>query len=142
VTLTRLARAHLRRSARFAVVGASGVVVNVVVLYLLAHRLAVPKVAAAALATEAATLSNFTLHDRWTYADCRPDRSLPARLLRFHASTVLGAGLALSVFTGLYFELSLDYLLADLAGIGTAAGWYYISNGRFIWARPIVGAPP
>ena len=142
MTLTRLAKAHLRRSVRFAVVGGSGVVVNVAALYLLAHRLGVPKLAAAALATEAGTLNNFALHDRWTYADCLPERSLSARLLRFHASTALGAGLALLVFTGLYSELSLDYLLADLAGIGTAAVWYYISNGRFVWAPPIVGAPP
>ena len=137
-----LERAHLRRSGRFAVVGATGVLANMVVLYLLAHGLQLPKVPAAALATEAGTLNNFLLHDRWTYADCRPGRGLLGRMARFHASTLVGAGLALAVFTVLVKGLSFHYLVANLLGIATAACWYYVANARFIWAPPSAGPSP
>jgi putative flippase GtrA len=111
------------------------------VLYLLVTRCHLPKIPGAMFATEAATLNNFFLHDRWTYADCSPGRSLPTRLLRFHVSTLIGVGLALSIFTVLVTTRSLDYLVANLSGIGAGTVWYYLANSRFIWAPPAAGTP-
>lgn len=130
------AQAHLRRIARFASVGASGVVVNMLVLYLLVTGCHLEKIAAAVLATEAATMSNFLLHDQWTYTDCYASRPVLRRLLRFQVTTLIGVALALSVFTLLVTMLSLNYLLANLLGIGGGTIWYYFANSRFIWAPP------
>lgn len=138
MTFSPAARAHLRRSARFLVVGGSGAIVNTLVLYLLMTRCHLPKIPGAVLATEAATLNNFFLHDRWTYADCSPDRSFLTRILRFHASMLIGAGLSLGVFTVLVTTRSLDYVIANLFGIGVGAIWNYLANSRFIWAPPTV----
>lgn len=140
MTLSPAAQAQLRRSARFLVVGGSGVVVNMLVLYILVTRCHLPKITGAVFATESATFSNFFLHDHWTYADCSPDRSFLTRLLRFHASTLLGVGLALTTFTVLVTTLSLDYPIANLLGIGVGTVWYYLANSRFIWAPPTAGA--
>jgi dolichol-phosphate mannosyltransferase len=136
MTFSRVARAHRRRSARFIVVGVSGVLVNMLTLYILATRCHLPKIPAAAIATEAATLNNFFLHNCWTYNDCSPDRSLLTRLLRFHVSALLGVGLALAVFTVLLTALSINYIIANLLGIGAGTVWYYFANSRFIWAPP------
>lgn len=55
------------------------------------------------------------------------------------ASTMLGVGLALTIFTVLVATLSLDYLAANLVGIGAGTVWYYLANSRFIWAPPTAG---
>lgn len=131
-----IATGHSGRFARFLTVGASGIVVNIAALYLCSRVCHLPTILAAVLATECGTLNNFTLNDRWTFADCRGGRCLRSRLVRYHMCTGIGVMLAIAVFTGLLTVLSLNYLVADLIAIGTATLWYYASNSRLTWVLP------
>jgi putative flippase GtrA len=74
-----------RRALPFALVGLSGVIVQLCMLALLTRQYQWPPAIATAVAVECAVLSNFLWHERWTWSDRRQDSgSRRARLWRFH----------------------------------------------------------
>ena len=80
----------LQRAARFALVGALGIVVQLLILEVLT-ALGCHYLWATVLAVEAAVLNNFTWHQKFTWLD-RGDPSLAqarVRMLRFHLSNGL-----------------------------------------------------
>jgi putative flippase GtrA len=109
------------RAAKFYAVGAMGIAVQLVALYIYKPLLDPHYLWATALAVETAVLHNFIWHEFWTWSD-RPsmggDRM--RRLWRFHVSNGLlslaGNVLLMRLFVG---TLGLHYLLAN--GISIAA---------------------
>jgi putative flippase GtrA len=131
------------RPLRFGVVGASGVLVNTLVLVALAQHARLPLWLAGALATEAAVVSNFVLNDRWTFGACgnRSERAagLSAALRRFAryngvalGGIVLGAAL-LMLLTNVG---GLALLAANLVAVAVSAGWNYFASSRWAWGLP------
>ncbi len=121
------------RFARFCMVGASGVLVNMGVLFGLAGR-GMYYLTAGIAAAAAATTWNFLLNDAYTWGDRRSPtwRVKVSRYLRYWVVT----GAASAIQVTLLFALTtagLPYLLANLAGIGTAAAWNFWVNGRWTW---------
>jgi len=130
-------------------VGASGVVVNLAALGLLAGVLHVHEVAASALAIEISIVSNFALNDSFTFRD----RVLGAgagrleRLARYNVVSLVGLGLQLGAFVALRLlavrGLGLPSLgpwryVAQLAGIALALAWNFAGNLHFTWrAAPL-----
>jgi putative flippase GtrA len=133
------------RLARFAAVGVSGVAVNLGVLHLLAAVLRAPEILSSALAIEASIVSNFLLHDAFTFRDRRAGAraGAPGRLLRYHAVSALGALVQLGTFVLAALALSrasgrtdlgaLRYV-AQAVGIAAAFLWSFGGSSRFAWA--------
>jgi len=82
------------RFIKFCTVGSSGVVVNLVFLFLFADLLNIHTNVSSALAIFVATLSNFTVNELWTFSDKRQNaaRNLFLRLVKFNLVS-LGGGL-------------------------------------------------
>ncbi|BDG05385.1 GtrA family protein [Anaeromyxobacter oryzae] len=145
------ASAHSARLARFALVGLTGVAVNLGVLHALAAGLRVPEIAASALAIEASIVSNFLLNDAFTFRDRRGGGGVARRLLRYHVVSAIGVALQLGTFSAL--ALAARHLLgrpelgawrypAQLAGIGLGFAWTYAGSLRFAWVDgSSAGAP-
>lgn len=127
-----------RRMARFALVGASGVLVNLLLLYLLFQVGGMEYHIALAVALEASVISNFLLNDRLTFQDHHEDPWW-GRLGLFH----------LVSFFGLVCSFATQSLLVDVFGvnrylalpIGVVAGFIpnWMGNTRFTYggrARP------
>jgi putative flippase GtrA len=141
------------RLARFALVGLSGVLVNLAVLQALAGRVGLPEGAASALAIEASIVTNFLLHDAFTFKDRRARAGgRSGRLLRYHAVSAVGAAVQLATFLGVVAVLSralpgLDpaprRTLAQAAGIALAFAASWSGSARFAWGlrRPAAPAP-
>jgi putative flippase GtrA len=105
------------RFAKFCAVGASGVVVNVGCLALLADALVVQPNLAAALSIEISINTNFLINELWTFRDRRgPSGGVARRWARFHAVSFVGAVLQWSVF------VALNAILAWILGAGAADG--------------------
>jgi len=123
------------RILRFCLVGGSGVLVNMGVLWALATR-GIHYVMAGAAATVAATTWNFVLNDAFTWRDQR-SRSLQTKADRYvRYWIVTGASSALQLL--LLFLLTtagVPYLLSNLIGVGTAAVWNFRLNNSWTW-RP------
>jgi putative flippase GtrA len=106
----------LIRWCKFNMVGAMGIVVQFVALFLLKSLLHFDYLAATALAVEAAVVHNFVWHEQFTWADrVQPSwrRSLP-RFARFNltngAVSILGNLALMKVMVG---EGHMNYLIAN-----------------------------
>jgi dolichol-phosphate mannosyltransferase len=136
---------HQFRFMRFALVGASGTVVNLSVLFT-AHELVFSAIEPAgskpyfslALAIAVATVNNFTWNRLWTWSDRLHatahhegqrlrKRSLLAQLGQYAAASWLGILLQYALTLGL-MHLGLHYLLANLIAIGIASVSNFITN--------------
>lgn len=122
------------RFLRFALVGASGVVVNAILLLLLVERLGVPVLLASLLSIEVSTLSNWSLNRAWTWRDRREPGGLLSSLGRYHAVAVGGMALQWTVL-GLMLQFTgAHYLIGSLAGVAVGTLWNFLGNDKLAFA--------
>jgi dolichol-phosphate mannosyltransferase len=132
---------ELRRMARFALVGALGVLVNSGVLWLLTDRAAMYYLWASVVATEVAIVCNFTLNHVWTFQASADRGSLLRRLLHFNAVSVAGMVLTVAVLFALRQFVGLHYLTANVLAVGVAGTWNYVANRKWTWRMSPVVQP-
>ena len=134
--LDKLPMGRIRRFLRFGVVGGSGVLVNQGLLMLLHGGLEWPLLASSIVAIEAAILNNFLWSSVWIW---RYDyegsfRRVLRKLVQYQIATlftsmVVNAG----VLTGLVYGFSVDYRLANLAGIAAGMGANFAASELWIF---------
>jgi putative flippase GtrA len=128
-----------RRFMKFCTVGASGVVVNMATLALLAEIVAVNDNLASALAIAVSILSNFLLNDVWTFRDRRAAaRAFWRRLVRFFVVSLLGAVIQWTVFVLGNFAIFSLTIPADVV----AAHWDLSAGTSIGDVVAIVSRPP
>jgi dolichol-phosphate mannosyltransferase len=120
---------------QFLLVGLSGTVVNLLVLWVLVEA-GLPHFPAALAATEISILNNFFWNDCWTFRGTACHGSLLSRLGRFQLVTSFTAALTLGLFWLLYNNLQLHYLLAQFIAIGLATVLNFVINSRVTWSTP------
>jgi dolichol-phosphate mannosyltransferase len=120
-----------RRLIRFVSVGASGIVVNLGVLALLATTTTLHLVLASAIAIEVSILSNFFLHNRYTFYET--EQGVLRKLAAFNLASLGTASLSLAVFYVLHGMFGLHYLVAQLIAIVAAFALNYQISARVIW---------
>jgi len=120
---------------KFSLVGASGVFVNMAVLWLLTHYCNVFYMFAAPIAIATASFSNFVLNDRVTFFDRRSSspKIFFQRLFKFNLVGVIGAGINMSVLYLLTAGLNMHLMLSNLAGIGSATLLRYLLHAFWTW---------
>lgn len=130
------------RMVRFGLVGVSGIVVNSIVLALLVQIGQLRPAVAGALATEVAIVSNFALHDRWTFQDARSSQRWPWRALRYNLSALGGLSITVATLTALINGLHLYYLIANVFAVGAGCLCNYLLSSRFAWTVAKVDRSP
>ncbi len=146
------------RFIKFGVVGASGTVVNIAVLYLMQEFLLkgiedfhVRLNYSIAVAITLATISNFYWNRRLTWRDRRHEVHHSA--LYLFAKYVMAAGLSIAVQSLLtkWLALHMHYILANLLAIVLASVCNFVANDRMTFRRrhakitpvpPAPAAPP
>ncbi len=154
-----LDRALLKRFLKFAVVGGSGVFVNLGIYFLLTRPTGLVdslwgRNLAYALSVELSILSNFLLNDRWTFRDRCEGVAFRHRFLRFHVVSAVGFLINWGVFAMLNWAVehgsvqllgsiqlfgkpqNLDDMLAAMIGIGAALSWNFAANLLWTWGHP------
>ncbi len=119
------------RPIKFAVVGASGVLVNEGVLYL-ALNAGLNEAIAGLISIEASIISNFVLNDLWTFRSRRTG-SWIWRIAKYHLSVALGAVIMYGTYMGLLWWLSLNPYLAMLIGIILGFIANYLLSEIVVW---------
>jgi dolichol-phosphate mannosyltransferase len=120
------------RFALFALIGASGVVVHMAVLWA-RLRLGAAFMAAQTVATMVAMTANFFLNNVFTYADRRLKGWRAVRgLLSFYAICGLGAVANIGVASYLFAQDEV-WWLAGIAGILVGSVWNYAVSSVFTW---------
>jgi putative flippase GtrA len=121
------------RAAGFAAAGASGIVVNSVLLWALSGALALPYLVAAFLSMQGAIAWNFMIVDRFVMSG--RERRLHRRLGRFwllNNSLVL---VHLTVLAGLVQGLGMHLLLANVLALGGVFVLRYAATSRWVYGR-------
>ena len=135
------------RYIKFGIVGASGTVVNMAVLYLAQEyvfaSMAAPRqrlYISLAVAILVATINNFSWNRIWTWADRRPDPTSsadsgvkPLGLVQLFLRYCLASwmGMALQYSLTLWFAHFMHYLLANVLAIVVASVSNFLANDRW-----------
>jgi dolichol-phosphate mannosyltransferase len=148
--LLRLRWATLPKSRlfRFCVVGGSGVIVDMGLLYLLSdpHMLGWGLTRSKFLAAETAIGTNFLLNDAWTFGDVA--RHAPGgkrkfrRFLGFNAICSAGLGLNVILLNVLFNWANLNRYLANAVAIAVVTFWNYFLNRKLNWAPVSTDSQP
>ena len=122
---------------RFGIVGISGIVVNLGILYLLVQFLQINDILASGIATEVSILNNFFWNDLWTFhaVENRKYSSRWQRLAAFNIVSAGGVAINLGIFYLLTRWFAVYYLLAQLVGILIAFTWNFLINRNLTWKK-------
>ena len=135
--LYRLIRAEreTERFIKFCMVGASGILVNMGVYWLLTRPGSITDVIAEPISIEVSILTNFTLNEIWTFSDRRIGgvRSTLLRTLKFNLVCGIGAVINFSVFYSLTRVMDLFDMIALLIAIIVAVMFNFIFNKWWTW---------
>jgi glycosyltransferase involved in cell wall biosynthesis len=123
--------------ARFLIVGATGFIVNYIVLVALTHIVKLGHVTAEIFAILVALQVTFILHDRWTYQLRAPSVAtklkLISRYIAYLISNAFGSFMTVLAFSILYNHM--NRLPALLISATAGVVWNYFMNTYIIWRR-------
>jgi dolichol-phosphate mannosyltransferase len=135
----RLFLLHESKFVRFCVVGCSGVLIDMTLLYVFSD----PKMLhwgltrSKILAAEAALLNNFIWNDLWTFgALARHQNTMSQRIkrfLKFNVICSLGIFFNVLILNIEFNWFHMDRYVANLIAIGLVTLWNYKSNKEFSW---------
>jgi putative flippase GtrA len=131
----------MRPQVAFLVVGAAGFLVQITVLAALNIGLGLSPLVSTALAVEAAVLTNYFCHERWTWAHRAPDaRHRLDRLWRFHVTAVTSivGNLVATAFCVAYAGLSV--LAANTVAVVVLGIVNYVTADRWVFAARAASA--
>jgi dolichol-phosphate mannosyltransferase len=121
------------RPLKFGLVGASGLVVNMLLLALLTSGAGLFYLASALLATEASIIWNFALSERWVFRSRSHKDGRLRRFVSFAAANNVAFALSGPLLWLLVAGIGLHYLLANLGSIGALVVARFLIADRLIW---------
>jgi dolichol-phosphate mannosyltransferase len=136
------------RFIRFGVVGFSGVIVDMGVLYLLSDpsTLHWGLTRSKLIAAELAIINNFLWNDAWTFGDIASHQhGLRARLRRFakfQLICLVGLVLNTALLNMQFNLLHMNRYIADAIAIGIVTGWNFWLNFKLSWRVAQPDSPP
>ena len=101
------------RMGKFALVGLIGLFVNEFMLFVFTDIFHIYYLISSVLGVELAIISNFTLHELWTFADRRKKSNTFTRFLLYNAFS----------FSGMALNVALLFVFTEIFGI-----YYLLSN--------------
>lgn len=121
---------------RFALVGLSGVMVDLGVFYLLYKHSGLPLNFSTILSTEVAIINNFFLNDVWTFGNVPQEKSISQRFRRFlNFNLICVFGLILNglIVNGLFYIFEINEYIAKLIAIACVSFWNFWLNIKLNW---------
>lgn len=130
-----LNKVELVRFVKFSMVGGSGVLVNMGLLYLLSSYVFGERLymVAAPISLEASILSNFVLNEVWAFRDLAEHGGALKRMLKFHVSRAAGSAAALATLY-LLTEMGFYYLFSNIVGIFIGTIVNYLTSRLWVWS--------
>jgi dolichol-phosphate mannosyltransferase len=125
----------LARFGRFGIVGASGLVVNTLLLALLAGPLGIGYIAAAILATQGSSLWNFSLTELWVFADRQHRRSWNQRIGMFFLMNNAALPMRVPIIFVLTSALGMHYLVSNLISLLALTLLRFAVADTVIWGK-------
>lgn len=128
--------ALLRRWLKFNAVGAMGICVQMLAVYLFGSVLNISSLWATALAVEAAVLHNFLWHEHFTWADRHAGARgrVPGRLLTFNLTTgAVSVGGSLFIVSLFMHQFHAPLLAANLFALAACSLINFVVNDKIVF---------
>jgi len=126
---------------RFLSVGASGLVINSLVLALFTELVGFHYLLSAAIATQASTLWNFGLTEAWVFGKRTPERSFIERLFSYLLMNNFLLLLRGPILSLLVTQAGIHYLISNLASLFLMTMIRYTISNRWIWTGITTNEP-
>lgn len=127
----------LSRFLRFAIVGLSGVFIDLGAFYLLHNSLNLELIPSSMLSTEIAIVNNFIWNDIWTFNDIShhqtPNNQRFQRFLKFNLICFLGLIINSLIMNLLFSKFGINEYIAKLVAIGCVTMWNFWLNLMVNW---------
>ncbi|MGI0097861.1 MAG: GtrA family protein [Nitrosopumilaceae archaeon] len=120
-----------KHAAKYYAVGASGVLVNLGLLYYLTEYVGLWYFLSYALAISVSITSNFILNKFWTFRDSIDSQRTIVMYVKFVSVSILGMAVQLGSIYVLVESLTVYYMLAALISICIAGSINFIINRRW-----------
>ena len=120
-----------RHAIKYYVVGASGVLVNLGLLFILTEFVGMWYFLSYAIAISISITSNFTLNKFWTFKDSINSKNTILMYIKFVSVSLLGMGIQLGSTYVLVESLAVYYMLAAVISIGIAGAINFVINRRW-----------
>ena len=120
------------RIGKFALVGGSGVMVNTLVLWLLTEIFGIFYVLSAVAGVETSLVTNFIIHERWTFTDGREGHAL-FRFGKYNLTSLTGMGINIIVLYMLTSVIGIYYLVSNLIAACSAFLFNYFISAKWVW---------
>jgi putative flippase GtrA len=129
--------ANALRAAKFGTVGASGVLVNMLVLWLLKARAGAPLWLASGAAIELSILNNFIWNYHWTFGDRQGSQphDWHRALVKYHLAVSAAAVSNFILLWLLHERWGMDYLLANALGIVCGFAINYLFSNQWVFKK-------
>ncbi len=129
----------MKRFVKFCIVGASGVLVNEGLLWLLTEFAGLFYLVSSAIGIELSIVTNFILNELWTFRDRSRNRGGSFnRGVRFNLVSFGGLAINMAVLFMLVTG-GFHYLYSNLVGIACAVIWNYVVNLKWTWSEGSFG---
>lgn len=131
----RLFLDHYEELIKFGIVGASGLLVNMGLLYFLTEHVGIYYLISSAIAVETSIISNFALNELWTFVEKGKEglNAIIKRFLKFNGISIVGLGMNVGILALLTELIGLYYLVSNLLAIIAVFGRNYLANVRWTW---------
>ncbi len=120
---------------KFIIVGLSGVILNMGLLFALTEYAGVYYLYSSILAIEASILNNFFWNEVWTFK--KKESTLVGiwwkRLVSYHIFSIVGIVLNITLLYILTEKFGVYYLISNIIGILAVFLWNYLINRRVTW---------
>ena len=122
---------------KFGMVGISGILVNMGVLWYLTEFAGFYYLVASLFAIELSILNNFLWNDLWTFKSGGSHKlsSRWHRLVSFHVVSAGGLVINMGILFLLTSIVGVYYLISNFIGILVAFAWNFLVNRRVTWTR-------
>lgn len=125
---------EVNHGIKFAIVGISGIFVNMMILAGLKEYAGFPLIMASFIAIEISIFSNFLLNDRWTFEDITKTKPWIYRFLSFNGVAI--GGMIINIVVLMLLSLfGIYYLVGNLIGIIISFFWNFSMGRRITWKR-------
>ena len=120
-----------KHAAKYYAVGATGIVVNLGLLYYLTEYVGLWYFLSYALAISVSITSNFILNKFWTFRDSIDSQKIIVMYVKFVSVSLVGMAIQLGSVYVLVESLTVYYMLAALISICIAGAINFIINRRW-----------
>jgi dolichol-phosphate mannosyltransferase len=124
---------RISRFIKFGIVGASGIVVNNGILWLLTRQ-GLGDITASIIATETAIITNFIGNSLWTWGH-HTEGGWGKRFILFQGISIFAGVLTVALFWCFKNLIGMPLLVANTAAIGVTFIINYLLNSRFTWRK-------